>query len=473
MGEQADSPLGPTEDRHANRRGSTDDWNENTRRTFLGGAIGSALAGAVGIGTVGTATGQVTASQFAVACDYIEVTDASGIDSIRVDFRDGSFVSSENGITLDGGEPMRLGSPGRTVTAVTVNGDRTFDSFDPCQPQRRRRTTFTASAVHLPAGEFVINGWVPGSLTSAVTLHFADGTTEIAQGYSTDGDGPMGSFPDFDVFAVEGATEVTNHYRGTGANAGKVIEAIRIETDVDYRRFHLVSDVADAAHLGTRSSQERPIEIVGASQGAVEYELTATGPIRPLQINDRIGAGDNDSITQNDDGTWTVTGFTGNTGYGDAYVVSGEITDFVQTAGDGDYVVRELERRVLDVSGSVGDGQSDSDTSHELAVIATEAGEVSYEFTVEGTVERASGVEDRLRAEDDDEISDTGDGTVTVSGFTGNTGYGDTYVVDGEIRSFERTGGQAAYRLAIDGETVDPAQLDDSTSSTATTNYMF
>lgn len=492
MGDDPDSALGTTDEENTTIRHTRDTGDGNTRRTFLGGALGGALAGAVGIGTVGTAAaGRVTTDQFSVACDYVELTDASGIDSIRVDYRDGSYVESVNGVFLDGDETMRLGSPGRAVESVTVNDDRTFDSLDTCQPPQRRQTTFTATAVHVPPTEFVVNGWVPSSLTSAVYLHFADGTTETAQGYSADGNGTLDEFPEFDgVLTVEGVGGVTNRYRGTGDNAGKVIEAVRIETDVDYRRFHLVSDVADAALLGAETPQERPIEIVGTSQGAVEYELTATGPIRRLAINDRIGAGDNDAITENGDGTWTISGFTGNTGYGDAFVVNGEITDITQTGGDGDYVVRALERHVVEGASLVGstggsggdsssgddssdgDGSDDADTdggssdgdssSHEVAVVATEQGEVTYEFTVDGTVERASGVAGDLVAEGNDSIRQNGDGTVTVSGFTGNTGYGDSYTVTGDLLSFERTGGGAAFRIELDGSTVSADGLVDS-----------
>jgi len=476
MGDEPDSPPGPTDDRSADRREANEDRSGNTRRRFLGGA----LAGAVGVGVVGTAAGQVTADQFTVACDYVELTDASGIDSIRVECKDGSYVESVNGVFLADDEPMRLGSPGRAVQSVTVNGDRIFDGFDTCGPPPRRQTTFTATAAHVPPSEFIMDGAVPSSLTSAVYLHFADGTTETAQGYSADGDGTLDEFPEFDgILTVEGVGGVTGLYRGTGANAGKVIEAVRIETDVDYRRFHLVSDVADAALLGAETPQERPIEIVGASRGAVEYELTATGPIRPLAVNDRIGAGSNDTIERNDNGTWTATGYTGNTGYGDAYVVNGRITGINQTGGDGEYVVRELERRVIggsagtgsgsdasDSDGSGGDGsenESTGDTSHQLTVVATEQGEISYEFTVDGSVEHASGVADRLRAESNDTISENDDGTVTVTGYTGNTGYGDSYVVTGDLLSFERTGGEAAFRLELDGTEVSIEDAVDST----------
>ncbi|USZ69747.1 polysaccharide lyase (plasmid) [Halorussus salilacus] len=56
-----------------------------------------------------------------------------------------------------------------------------------------------------------------------------------------------------------------------------------------------------------------------------------------------------------------------------------------------------------------------------------------YEFTVAGTVEKRTDAGD-LSAEDNDDITDNGDGTVTVNGAVGN-GYGDSYYVDGTIES--------------------------------------
>jgi hypothetical protein len=452
-----------------------DETQGTTRRTFLGGALGGALVGAAGV--VGGAVGQVTDGQFSIGCDYVEVTDASGIDAVQVDFVDGSYVASSNGVSLDDGEPVRYGSPGRTVESVTINDDRTVDNPDPCR-RRRKATTFTAACVHVPVGEFVLSGGVPPVLNTRVRLHFVDGTTETKQGYSGDENGSADDFPELPgIEATYGMDAVPNVYRGSGEHAGKTIEAVDIETDADYRRHYLRSGVAEAATLGTETPQERCIEIVGASEGEVSYELTATGPIRRTTINDRLGAGSNDEISQNGDGTWTVSGFTGNTGYGDTFVVNGAITEITQTGGDGDYVVREMERRVIGgnvdavagggVTGgdSSDDGGSDSDepTSHEVAVVATERGEVLYEFTVDGSVERASGVAEDLVAEENDTITDNGDGTATVSGYTGNAGYGDTFVVTGDVTSFRRTGGDAAFRIELDGETVTADELVDST----------
>ncbi|WP_372479521.1 hypothetical protein ACAH01_13365 [Halomicrobium sp. HM KBTZ05] len=441
-----------------------------TRRAFLGVTLGGALVGPAGV--AGTATAQVSDSQFTIGCDYVEVTDSTGIDAVRVAFEDGSFVQSSNGVSLDDGEPVRYGSPGRILDSVTINGTQTVDNPDPCQ-RRHRATTFTATSVHVPVGEFVLSGGVPSVLTSRVRLHFVDGTTETKQSYSEDGVGDTDDFPELSgIRDTDGMDAVPNVYRGSGQHAGKTIEAIEIETDQDYRRHYLRSDVAEAATLGTETPQERCVEVVGASQGDVSYELTATGPIRPTTINDRIGAGDNDTITRNDDGTWTVSGFTGNTGYGDSFVVNGAITEIRQTGGDGDYVVREMERRVVSQSTDAvdsspdgasddggADGSGDEPTTHEVAVVATEQGEVRYEFTVDGSVERAVDVADDLVAEDNDTITDSGDGTVTVSGYTGNPGYGDTFLVTGDLTAFERTGGDAAFRIELDGETVTADEL--------------
>lgn len=475
MRDDPDSMPGPTDGESTNTQQPTPAGGrdtrgaENTRRTFLGGALGGTLAGAVGLGGADSATAQVSDDQFSFECDHVSLTDASGIDNLRVDFADGSYVTSANEITLNGADTIRYGSPGRIVTSVTFNGDRSVRNADPCQ-RRRRATSFTATTVHVPIAEFMLSGSdappsVPSVLNTRVQLHFVDGSSETVQGYSGDGSGSADDFPELSGIEDRyGMDAVPNRYRGTGANAGTVIEAIEIQTDLDYRDHYLRSDVARATTLGTETAQERAIEVVGTSQGAVEYELTATGPIRRLRINERIGAGDNDVISQNDDGTWTASGFTGNTGYGDAYVVNGEITEHTQTGGDGDYVVRAMERHVIGgsgYSGAAGGATGDDDPSHELAVIATEQGEVTYEFTVEGMVERASGVADDLVAEDNDAIRDNGDGTVTVSGHTGNTGYGDTYIVIGDLLSFERTGGEAAFRVEIDGASVSSDELVD------------
>ena len=307
---------------------------------------------AIGLGTVGVAARQSDAARHVTwECDHVALTDVDELETARVDFRDGSYVESANGV--EGPEPVRLGSPGRTGERVTITFDddttATLANPAPECSRRHRATTFTATQVHLPPAEFLLSSSIPSVLTTRVQLHFVDGTSQVAQDYSADGRGDVDDFPEIPgLFARFGLDAVPNSYRGIGVHEGKTIAAIEISTDEGYRTHFLQSDVAKACQYGATSAQERIIEVVGTSPGAVSYEFTANGRIHAVRINDRIKTEDNDRITANDDGTWTVSGFTGAEGFGDSYVVNGAITDFRQTGGDGEYVVRSLERRLLD-----------------------------------------------------------------------------------------------------------------------------
>lgn len=86
--------------------------------------------------------------------------------------------------------------------------------------------------------------------------------------------------------------------------------------------------------------------------------------------------------------------------------------------------------------------------------------ELGYRFVVDGGVEKRTDVGEPLRAEqNNDTITENGDGTVTVSGFTGNEGFGDSYVVVGSLESFDRVSGDADYRLEANGWPVSLGDL--------------
>lgn len=76
---------------------------------------------------------------------------------------------------------------------------------------------------------------------------------------------------------------------------------------------------------------------------------------------------------------------------------------------------------------------------------------MSYEFTVEGSVTKRTDAGD-LSAESNDDITQNDDGTVTVSGEAGN-GYGDSYYVDGTVRSMSDLD-ESKWTLRYDGEEV-------------------
>lgn len=327
-----------------------DSERSGTRRLFLESTAASGLAAGL-IGAPIVSAQSDPAEYVTWECDHVALTGTEDVESVRVDFQDGSYVQSMNGI--DDADPVRLGSPGRTVDTATVTlfdgTEATLENPSPECNRRRLATEFTATQVYLPPAEFVLSSSVPSVLTTSVTLHFADGTSQNKQHYAEDGHGDVDDFPELpgieDRFGLDA---VPNIYRGTGEHEGKAIEAIEVNTDESYRTHYLRSDCVEDCQYGAETAQERIVEVVGTSEGEVHYELTATGPIRPVAINRTIRNEDNDDLRQNDDGTWTVDGFTGNTGYGDSWVVNGEITRLEKTGGDGEYVVRSLERRRLD-----------------------------------------------------------------------------------------------------------------------------
>jgi hypothetical protein len=100
----------------------------------------------------------------------------------------------------------------------------------------------------------------------------------------------------------------------------------------------------------------------------------------------------------------------------------------------------------------LGDDGDDGDDEQLLDIVATESGEVRYEFTVDGDVERAR-VNNRIKAEDGDRIRENDDGTVTVRGSTGNRGFGNAFRFTGEVTAFESEG-DADFFLRVDGERV-------------------
>jgi hypothetical protein len=78
-----------------------------------------------------------------------------------------------------------------------------------------------------------------------------------------------------------------------------------------------------------------------------------------------------------------------------------------------------------------------------------------YEFVVEGTASKHTSAGDNA-AEGNDSITDNGDGTVTVTGATGN-GYGDAYYVDGAITSMSL--GDGNWTLRYGGSEVSKQDL--------------
>lgn len=195
------------------------------------------------------------------------------------------------------------------------------------------------------------------------------------------------------------------------------------------------------------------LQVHATDAGAqLRYEFVVRGAVQRTRVDDRVAAGRNDEVVDNGDGTVTVRGTTANE-FGDAYLVTGEVLSFRQTGGESGYDL------ILNGLSVTADTLVEADV---LEVVSTDAGErLTYTVTVRGTVTRTA-TSERVAATGNDRIVDNGDGTVTVRGATGNQ-FGDAYLVRGEIRSLEQTGGDSGFFVRVDGLLADPAAFGEDT----------
>jgi len=357
--------------------------------------------------------------------------------SARVVFENGGYIWSIDSYADS------MGATGRAVTVAEIGRSdlerpvNRIENPDPetCSPPA---TTFDSDSVTVGDGEFETAGVPPVEFT-AITLYFRDGSAEVVSEYGENN-----------------VPSVATTYTGTGENVEKAITSIKFE----HSAWDTTNLIANPETTGAFEwTDSRVLDIVTTADVEIEYELRVDGDVeKRTDIGEPLRAEpNNDAVTENGDGTVTVSGYTGNAGFGDSYLVDGRVVAFEQTGGDaGRNDVTFLVNGAEVASSLLGPGLGAAGRNL-FQIVGTEEGEVSYEFTVDGTVTKRTDNSDRLQAEGNDEIVDNGD-RVTVSGFTGNTGYGDSYVVSGDLESFDRTGGDADYRLVVNGQDVE---LDD------------
>lgn len=112
-------------------------------------------------------------------------------------------------------------------------------------------------------------------------------------------------------------------------------------------------------------------------------------------------------------------------------------------------------------SGSDTDSSGNDQQGTVLELVAgADTQSISYEFTVDGAVAKHT-VSGDIATEGNDEIADNGDGTVTVTGVSGN-GYGDAYMVDGAITAMQLD--DSKWTLRYGGQQTSVADLTDSSS---------
>ncbi|PSP93458.1 hypothetical protein BRC91_09805 [Halobacteriales archaeon QS_4_62_28] len=188
-------------------------------------------------------------------------------------------------------------------------------------------------------------------------------------------------------------------------------------------------------------------ELVIRSESEISYEFTTTGEITKLLDNGANSAEqNNDTIVQNNDGTWTATGYTGN-GYGDGFAFRGEVTDFSPKVGSYEL---SLDGNATDAYELTGTEQN-----RDELVIHSDS-EVSYEFTTTGEITKLLDNGTDSAEQNNDTVVQNNDGTWTATGYTGN-GYGDGFEFDGEVTGFNTPA--TDYTVLLNGQETDKWSL--------------
>jgi len=181
--------------------------------------------------------------------------------------------------------------------------------------------------------------------------------------------------------------------------------------------------------------------IVIRSDSEISYEFTVDGDVTKIQDGSKDKAeGGNDQVTQNGDGTFTVSGYTGN-GYGDGFRYQGDVVDFSPLEGPYTLIVDGEETNAYDLTGA------EKPSGDELVI--TSSTEVSYQFKTDAEPKKIQDGSRNKTESGNDSVTGNGDGTWTVSGYTGN-GYGDSYELHGEVLEFSPMTG--SYSLFLNGE---------------------
>jgi hypothetical protein len=206
------------------------------------------------------------------------------------------------------------------------------------------------------------------------------------------------------------------------------------------------------------------------------YEMTVDGEIVGTDAGydspsgNHIRAEDNDEITANGDGTYTVSGVTGN-GYGDAFDIYGPVVDvslgspelWIELNGEN-----VSEQELIDQTGS------GVDTTSTLELTGTSAATCEYVLDVERDPDAPSDAEFSVdhggnadpNAGDQSDAVYVTDSGYRIHGWVGNGG-GDDYLVDaGQITAGTFHSGSAD--VTVDDETLDVGALGDPVDSPGT-----
>jgi len=259
---------------------------------------------------------------------------------------------------------------------------------------------------------------------------------------------------DFVAFSLDGPATVTLD--------GQTVDTAELVSTDDSSGDGETGDDGTSGGGSGGDGSEHILRVIAADDAdAFEYSFTVDGPIEHVTDGDYPSNPDvspGDSIVENGDGTYTVTGVVA--GYagddkrwgGDSYRFSGELLGFS----------KEGPADVLLNGDAIDPGEYTVEEDRTLRVIADDdADAFEYSFTVDGRVEHATDGDypSNPDVSSGDSIVENGDGTYTVTGVV--AGYagddkrwgGDSYQISGAIVSI---GLEGPGTVLVDGETVDP-----------------
>jgi len=398
-----------------------------------------------------------------VACSEVELVGENiHMEKERIEFADGSFKEYDDG---DFGSTVTLGSPGRVIETVYLqetynesNANQDWYRFsnpntdcDPGSPA----TTFDCTEVTIRPGE-EFNGDTFGQAT--ITLKFADGT-DLQTHRGNTVELPTTIRPEIFPSSSSDPDELQE---------GQVIESVQIRKMAWAAHYQLMNPDVESCLQDSGEEEAKQLEVISTTQDATcTYRFVIDGEVSEASAGGNsaeINSGGpwEDALTENNDGTVTIEGRTGNE-EGDVFSVEGSLEEFEKTGGESNL------RLILDGE-DVTDQYLDQDSGSQLfEVISTTAdATVEYEFTVDGSISEASAggnsAEINSGGEWEDTLTENDDGTVTINGRTGNQ-EGDVFRIEGELLEFQKTSGNSDLRLILDGEEVTDQYLGNSGSA--------
>jgi hypothetical protein len=246
-------------------------------------------------------------------------------------------------------------------------------------------------------------------------------------------DSNTGTFDDADE--IEGSSVVGFVNGGVDGYrfSGKITEAV-----VDGDATVLVD--GEEVSYGNPTNEKHDLEIrTEDDTDWMDYSVTTSGKLTKATY-----ANDKESITQNDDGTWTATGTVGQGGQ-DSFIFTGSIEDWNAEFDQDAYTVL--------VDGEEVSYGNPTNEKHDLEIRTEDDTDwMDYSVTTSGKLTKAT------YANDKESITQNDDGTWTATGTVGQGGQ-DSFIFTGSIEDWNAEFDQDAYTVLVDGSEVTDSEF--------------